>query len=64
MQYVEYAEAAFSFSDGVYGRTFFLATGFHGMHVFIGTLFLSYVLFLLVMSKLTRYHHFSFEAAA
>ena len=64
MQYVEYAEAAFSFSDGVYGRTFFLATGFHGMHVLIGTLFLSYVLFLLLASKLLRCHHFSFEAAA
>lgn len=64
MQWVEYNEAAFSFADGVYGRTFFLATGFHGMHVLVGTTFLSYVLILLLCSKLLYFHHFSFEAAA
>jgi cytochrome c oxidase subunit 3 len=45
IQYVEYAEAAFSLADGVYGSTFFLATGFHGMHVLVGTSFLVYVFF-------------------
>jgi len=64
IQYVEYAEAAFSFADGVYGSTFFLATGFHGIHVIVGTLFLTYVFFLLLTSKLLSFHHFSFEAAA
>lgn len=64
MQWVEYAEASFTFADGVYGRTFFLATGFHGMHVFVGTTFLFYVLILLSLSKLLFNHHFSFEAAA
>lgn len=64
MQWAEYNEAQFSISDGVYGRTFFLATGFHGMHVTIGTIFLSYVLFNLLASKITWSHHFSFEAAA
>ena len=64
MQYVEYSEAAFSISDGAYGSTFFMATGFHGMHVLIGALFLSYALFNLVSGKLIHSHHFSFEAGA
>jgi len=64
MQWVEYSEASFSFADGVYGSTFFLATGFHGIHVFVGTSFLFYVLVLLSTSKLLSSHHFSFEAAA
>ncbi len=64
MQWIEYNEAQFSISDGVYGRTFFLATGFHGMHVTVGTIFLFYVLLNLSRSKLSWSHHFSFEAAA
>jgi cytochrome c oxidase subunit 3 len=61
---MEYEEAQFSIADGVYGRTFFMATGFHGMHVFVGTSFLFYVLLNLVSGKLLFNHHFSFEAAA
>lgn len=64
MQYVEYNEAQFSIADGVYGSTFFMATGFHGMHVTIGATFLFYVLVLLLQGKLLFNHHFSFEAAA
>ena len=64
MQWVEYSEASFTFADGVYGRTFFLATGFHGIHVLVGTSFLLYTLCLLLSSKLLYFHHFSFEAAA
>jgi cytochrome c oxidase subunit 3 len=64
MQYLEYSEAQFTIADGVYGRTFFMATGFHGMHVMVGTIFLIYSLFNLVGSKLLFNHHFSFEAAA
>jgi len=54
----------FSIADGIYGSTFFMATGFHGMHVLIGTTFLFYVLFMLLKSYLIYNHHFSFEAAA
>lgn len=64
IQWLEYNEAPFSLADRVYGATFFMATGFHGMHVIIGTLFLFYVLVLLCQGKLLFNHHFSFEAAA
>jgi len=55
---------AHSIADGIYGSTFFLTTGFHGMHVLIGTCFLVYILFNLVNGKLLYNHHFSFEASA
>ena len=64
MQWLEYNEAMFSIADGVYGRTFFMATGFHGMHVMVGTTFLFYVFLSLVSGSLLFNHHFSFEAAA
>jgi len=64
IQYVEYNEARFAMADGVYGRTFFMATGFHGFHVTVGTLFLFYVLVALLRGQLLYNHHFSFEAAA
>lgn len=64
MQWLEYSEAMFAISDGIYGRTFFMSTGFHGMHVIVGTTFLFVVLINLIKGTLTFNHHFSFEAAA
>jgi len=64
MQFVEYNEASFAIADGVYGSTFFIATGFHGIHVTIGALFLLYVTVIIIQGKLLFNHHFSFEAAA
>ena len=64
MQYCEYIESRFAIADGVYGSTFFIATGFHGLHVTVGALFLSYVLIALLRGQLLYNHHFSFEAAA
>nr|WKK49863.1 cytochrome c oxidase subunit 3 [Thaumatocrinus sp. JL223] len=64
LQAWEYYDAPFSISDGVYGSTFFVATGFHGLHVIIGTTFLSVCLFRLVSYHFSNYHHFGFEAAA
>jgi len=64
LQVLEYVEAPFSISDGIYGSCFFMATGFHGFHVFIGTCFLSICLGRLLLNHFTREHHFGFEAAA
>ena len=60
----EYAEAPFTISDGIYGSTFYLTTGFHGFHVFIGTIFLIVCLVRLFSNHFTQQHHFGFEAAA
>ena len=63
-QVFEYNMADFRLSDGIYGSTFYLATGFHGFHVFVGTIFLGVCLFRLLSYQLTQQHHFGFEAAA
>ena len=64
LQVFEYVTSPFSLSDSVFGSTFFLATGFHGLHVFIGTCFLGVCLVRLYLNHFTREHHFGFEAAA
>lgn len=64
LQVMEYMEAPFTISDSVYGSTFYLATGFHGFHVFVGTVFLTVCLFRAMDFHFTRKHHFGFEAAA
>jgi len=64
LQAFEYYSAPFTISDGVYGSTFFMATGFHGFHVFIGTCFLTVCTIRLYNHHFTREHHFGFEAAA
>jgi heme/copper-type cytochrome/quinol oxidase subunit 3 len=64
MQYIEYYEAQFSLSDGIYGSTFFLTTGFHGFHVTVGAIFLLYTFILILKSYILPLHHFRFEAAA
>ena len=63
-QAYEYAHAAFNFSGNMYGATFFMATGFHGFHVIIGTLFLIVCLFRALAGHFTPKQHFGFEAAA
>nr|YP_009317239.1 cytochrome c oxidase subunit 3 [Palpitomonas bilix]BAV82407.1 cytochrome c oxidase subunit 3 [Palpitomonas bilix] len=60
----EYIHASFTIADGIYGSTFYMATGFHGFHVIIGTIFLSVCLVRLLKDHFTEDHHFGFEAAA
>nr|P12702.1 RecName: Full=Cytochrome c oxidase subunit 3; AltName: Full=Cytochrome c oxidase polypeptide III [Paracentrotus lividus] len=64
LQAWEYIDAPFTIADSVYGSTFFVATGFHGLHVIIGTTFLLVCLIRLSGHHFSTHHHFGFEAAA
>ena len=64
LQVMEYLEASFNIADSVYGSTFYMATGFHGFHVLIGTIFLLVCLLRLICGHFTIEHHVGFEAAA
>jgi cytochrome c oxidase subunit 3 len=64
VQAYEYAHAPFTFKDSIYGATFFMATGFHGFHVLIGTIFLTVCLVRALKGHFTPQQHFGFEAAA
>nr|AEV56624.1 cytochrome c oxidase subunit III [Stenopirates sp. NKU01] len=64
LQSYEYMEAAFTMADSIYGSTFFMTTGFHGLHVIIGTMFLMITLLRHKMNHFSNKHHFGFEAAA
>ncbi|MGV3652532.1 MAG: cytochrome c oxidase subunit 3 [Devosia sp.] len=64
VQILEYTQAGFSFSGNIYGATFFMATGFHGFHVFIGTLFLLVCLVRAQAGHFTPQKHLGFEFAA
>ncbi len=64
VQAYEYSHAAFGFKDGIYASTFYMATGFHGAHVLIGTIFLIVTLFRALAGHFKPDHHFGFEAAA
>ena len=63
-QAYEYGHAAFQFSGHIYGSTFFMATGFHGFHVIVGTIFLTIILFRTLAGHFNSKQHFGFEAAA
>ncbi len=68
VQFYEYEHATFAFSrengGNIYGSTFFMATGFHGFHVIVGTIFLAVCLFRAMRGDFTPEKHFGFEAAA
>jgi cytochrome c oxidase subunit III len=63
-QIYEYTHVHFGFTDGIYASTFFMATGFHGFHVFIGTVFLAVCWYRASRGDFTPKSHFGFEAAA
>jgi len=62
-QCYEYCYSGFAINDGIYGSTFFMLTGFHGFHVFIGTCFLIFCLIRFFLMHYTRTDHLSFECA-
>jgi len=64
LQAYEYLEAPFSIADGIYASTFYVATGFHGLHVMIGTLFILIGFERFRANHFTYRNHFGFEAAA
>lgn len=64
IQAFEYAHAPFGFKGLNYGAAFFMATGFHGFHVLVGTIFLIVCLVRSYKGHFTPKQHFGFEAAA
>ena len=64
VQAYEYGHAAFAFSGHIYGATFFMATGFHGFHVIVGTIFLFVCLVRALIGQFNAKKHFGLEAAA
>jgi len=64
IQAYEYAGAPFAFGGNTYSSAFYMATGFHGFHVAIGTIFLSVCLYRAYLGHFTPRQHFGFEAAA
>ena len=63
-QAYEYSHAAFGFGGNIYGANFFMATGFHGFHVLIGSIFLLVCLVRALKGQFTQEQHVGFEAAA
>ncbi len=68
MQVIEYGEAytdnALTLGSGIYGSTFFMLTGFHGLHVTLGTTMLIVILYRIIKGHFTAKHHFAFEGVA
>nr|YP_010735812.1 cytochrome c oxidase subunit III [Erianthus versicolor]WEL32784.1 cytochrome c oxidase subunit III [Erianthus versicolor] len=64
LQAYEYWESQFTLADSIYGSTFFMATGFHGIHVIIGTSFLLICMIRHLINHFSSKHHMGFEAAA
>lgn len=62
LQGVEYAVSSFTISDGTYTSCFYFGTGFHGLHVIIGTAFLTVGLWRLLVYHLTENHHLGLES--
>lgn len=64
LQAVEYHHAQFGFTDGIYASSFYMATGFHGFHVLVGTIFLAVCLVRAKRDQFSEKHHLGFEFAA
>ncbi len=64
LQAHEYAEATFTIKSGIYGATFYMLTGFHGLHVTMGAIMLAIILFRVLKGHFNSHDHFGFEAVA
>nr|UZT67482.1 cytochrome c oxidase subunit 3 [Endecameris sp. ZJUH 20220006] len=64
IQMIEYFEAPFSINDSIYGSIFFMTTGFHGLHVIIGSMFLLMTLIRMMKNHFSSNHHLGFEMAS
>nr|YP_010958560.1 cytochrome c oxidase subunit III [Centrotypus laticornis]UXF57636.1 cytochrome c oxidase subunit III [Centrotypus laticornis] len=64
LQLYEYYEATFSISDSIYGSVFFMSTGFHGIHVLIGTMFIFTTQYRMYKLHYSSKHHVGFECSA
>jgi cytochrome c oxidase subunit 3 len=62
-QWIEYTVSSFTISDGVFGSCFYFSTGFHGLHVLIGTAFISVGLWRVLAYHFTDNHHLGLEAS-
>ena len=63
LQVVEYLNAPFNISDSIFGSCFYMSTGFHGFHVFVGTIALFVSFIRIILNHFTNKHHFGFESA-
>nr|AHA47085.1 cytochrome c oxidase subunit III [Liposcelis paeta] len=63
LQFLEYKFSSFSIMDSVYGSIFFMSTGFHGLHVIIGTSLILFSLSRMMMNHFSYSHHLMFEFA-
>nr|YP_010736915.1 cytochrome c oxidase subunit III [Idioscopus ventrispinus]WEP24802.1 cytochrome c oxidase subunit III [Idioscopus ventrispinus] len=64
LQLYEYMESPFSIADSIYGSTFFMGTGFHGIHVIIGTTFIIIIMIRVKNLHMSNMHHIGFELSA
>lgn len=64
LQFFEYKYCPFTISDSVYGSVFYIATGFHGLHVILGAIFILCIFFRFFIGHFSRNRHFGFEARA
>jgi cytochrome c oxidase subunit 3 len=62
LQGIEYSVSSYTISDSVFGSCFYFGTGFHGIHVIIGTIFLATGLFRAVLYLITDNHHLGLES--
>lgn len=63
LQGTEYTVSSFTISDAIYGSSFYFGTGFHGLHVIIGTAFISVALWRVLSYHLTDHHHLGLESS-